>query len=1205
MKRGSPIVLSGNNQRRLLLLHVAGLLIIGSLFIGVSHWLDTRLQQRGEAIFNEQQSLHTLIASKAIRERFSSIFELLGILAFHSTPELLSGGYSKESYIDLLEVTQSHMEPMAYLGFAGSKAKVEYESSLASPVFRKIGVQWIEEYWEQLQKMQGSITTPPMLTDAVQSMAILCPVRHEGRFLGALVAVVDLSIVMDNYVRPIRSGEHGAAYVVDAEGNVVFDHEPGVIGRNVFTQLHVDYPDALRMDERLVTEDSGTDAYRFMLNRSEEKTVRKLVAWHSVHVGSQKFVIALSAPDIDADEDTTVIRMERIGSGIILFLLLAALFTVSYRTYSKRELLAANERLSDILEFLPDPTFVVDSDGIILAWNRAMAQMTNVAPEEMIGKGNKEYSIPLYGNRCSSLIDLVFDDSEKELERRYHSIDSSGGLLNAETFVPGVFGGEGAHVWATASRLYDREGNVVGAIESIRDITDRIETQQDLHASRERYALAVRGANDGIWDWDVTTDTVYFSPRWKEIIGYEDRELGNSVDEWIGRIHPEDHERVMAANMSVPQGKADHFEVEYRLRHKDGSYRWVLGRGAGLHDEQGRIYRMAGAHTDITERKKSETTSAIMLGISSAVSATNDLSELYSHVHELLASHMGAETMFIALVDPDRDLINFVYARDPDHGLPWDPVRISDIKGSSMTLHVYETGVPAILDRRQMQEIGFFGNPPAIWMGVPLKIKGNTIGVMAMHDYNDPERYTQEHLQLLSSVSEQLALAIERKRNEEKLTHQALHDSLTGLPNRTLFLERLERVLTRARERNAGRFSVLMLDLDRFKIINDSHGHLIGDEVLRTIARRLTPVVRSVDTLARLGGDEFAVLLEEVEKPGQVMHIVRRIQDEIARPIEIDGIRANTSASVGIVLRTKPYKDPGDMLRDADIAMYQAKNSGQGLFRVFNKAMHQQAMETMQLENDLVRALENNEFELHYQPQFDVITDEVLGFEALVRWNHPERGLVSPIDFIPVAEETGLIIPIGQWVMREAARTLRQWNDSTRNGTKLSVAVNVSARQASQAILVSQTRRVLRETGIEPCQLKLEITETAIMNNPEESQDILARINALGVEIAIDDFGTGYSSLSHLSRFPVDILKIDHSFVCDLTSSQENREIVRAIIALANIMGLSVIAEGVEDQGQFEEICDMQCHAVQGYFLSHPLDRESAEEFMRKRNILS
>jgi diguanylate cyclase (GGDEF)-like protein/PAS domain S-box-containing protein len=434
----------------------------------------------------------------------------------------------------------------------------------------------------------------------------------------------------------------------------------------------------------------------------------------------------------------------------------------------------------------------------------------------------------------------------------------------------------------------------------------------------------------------------------------------------------------------------------------------------------------------------------------------------------------------------------------------------------------------------------------------------------------------------------------ERKAMEATLRHHALHDALTSLPNRSNFLERLRRALERAAADPAYHFAVLFLDLDRFKVVNDSLGHMAGDHLLVEVARRLESAVRPGDTVARLGGDEFAVLLYDLKDREDVIAVAERIQERLRQPHRVEGQEVFTTASVGIALSSADYEKPEEILRDADTAMYRAKALGGVSHQTFDHTMHAEAMALLHLETDLRRAVDRNEFEVYYQPIVSLETGATIGFEALARWQHPERGLILPAEFIPLAEETGLIVPIGWWVLREACSSMAAWNARLRPPRQLMLSVNLSARQLMQPDLPEGVQAIVRDTRLGGG-LRLEITESAIMAHPETAEAVFHRLRQGGIELCIDDFGTGYSSLAHLHRFPVSLLKIDRSFVSRLGKDAYNLEIVRAIVGLAENLGIDAIAEGVETMQQRDRLLSLGSRLAQGFLFSVPLPHAEAE----------
>jgi diguanylate cyclase (GGDEF)-like protein/PAS domain S-box-containing protein len=435
------------------------------------------------------------------------------------------------------------------------------------------------------------------------------------------------------------------------------------------------------------------------------------------------------------------------------------------------------------------------------------------------------------------------------------------------------------------------------------------------------------------------------------------------------------------------------------------------------------------------------------------------------------------------------------------------------------------------------------------------------------------------------------------KRFEEQLLHQSLHDSLTGLPNRALFMDRLSQSITRC-SRGKSFFAVLYLDVDRFKVINDSLGHALGDEFLVQMAGRLRSIIREADTLARMGGDEFAVISEQVLNLSGAINVAERILEEMRKPFVIAGREIYTSVSIGIICCTGPCGAPEEVLRDADLTMYRAKSLGKARFEIFDNKLQEQAIELLTRETEFRRAMARKEFELFYQPIVDLASGQVASLEALVRWRHPKRGLVLPMEFIPIAEENGLILPLGRWVLEEACLRLAELQKKFPKLQPLCMSVNISAKQFMQTDLSIMLKSLLEETGLNPATVELEITESVVMEKGEASIGRLERLKTLGVKLFVDDFGTGYSSLSYLHRFPIDMLKIDKSFITEIDSQGGHTEIVRAIAGLGLNLGLGLIAEGVETKAQLEAIRDMGCHRAQGFYFAQPMPVAALDDFL-------
>ncbi len=481
---------------------------------------------------------------------------------------------------------------------------------------------------------------------------------------------------------------------------------------------------------------------------------------------------------------------------------------------------------------------------------------------------------------------------------------------------------------------------------------------------------------------------------------------------------------------------------------------------------------------------------------------------------------------------------------------------------------------------------------------------GDVLGTICAIDPS-PHGWTHTEISSLRDLASALVTELElrsdltRKRQaQEHLLYNTLHDPLTGLPNRTLFTERLRHAMRRASRHPDELFAVLFLDLDRFKEVNDNLGHFAGDELLRAVARRLEACLRPEDTVARLSGDEFAILLESIAEPSDAGRVAERIEEALSFPVNLAGAEVATSASMGIVTSSMAHEQPEQLLRSADMAMYRAKAAGRARYEMFDRAMHTDSLVRLQLETELRRAVERSEFRLHYQPLVSLRTGRITGLEALVRWEHPERGLLQPADFVPVAEETGLIVPVGRWVLNEACRQVIVWQNLRPRDVPLTIGINLSVKQFSQSDLIDQISRAIAQTGIAPHSLRLEITESAIIDKGNHATTVLSQIRQLGAQVYLDDFGTGYSSLSYLHGLPIDALKIDRMFVSSMDTDEKSLRLVRTILTLARIVGVRAEAEGISTAEQLRELRSLNCEQGQGYLFSAPIPGEAVADLL-------
>lgn len=581
----------------------------------------------------------------------------------------------------------------------------------------------------------------------------------------------------------------------------------------------------------------------------------------------------------------------------------------------------------------------------------------------------------------------------------------------------------------------------------------------------------------------------------------------------------------------------------------------------------------------------------------------DDLSEFYSHVHQVVSALIYAPNFFIALYDEDKEHLYFPYFVDTRGDQKPEQVYPKEILKNSLTGYVFRTDRPLLVNREQLnnlyqqKDLKVYGETPECWLGVPFHSGDSVHGVVAVQSYIEQIHYEPNDLELLTFVAQHISNALERVFSERKLQHQALHDSLTGLPNRALFLDRVHHAFLRMQRFPEQQLAVMYLDLDKFKAVNDTHGHAVGDAFLVAVGKQLKQCMRQSDTLARLGGDEFAILLEDVDELATIEEVAQRILLSLQRPVEVNGqaLLASTSIGISFCQLDAPGLIPDELIRRADIAMYQAKKDGRGIYRVYDESMQADEIPGWNIEQALKTALNDNQLQLVYQPIVALEGSIVQGFEALVRWPHPEQGMVMPDLFIPIAEQSRLIVRLDHYVLRKALRQAAYWFAA---GHRFYVSVNVSGTTVSEASFVPWLQELIQQFGI-PCYcLALELTERALIENMLQAKDSLQQLRKLGIRILLDDFGTGYSSLSYLSEFRLDVLKIDRSFINNMQDDEQDHPIVNTIIALAKTLQLSVVAEGIETQQQQHVLHRLGCDYGQGYLFAKPLSAEQALDWL-------
>ncbi|MEA3433266.1 MAG: EAL domain-containing protein [Campylobacterota bacterium] len=684
---------------------------------------------------------------------------------------------------------------------------------------------------------------------------------------------------------------------------------------------------------------------------------------------------------------------------------------------------------------------------------------------------------------------------------------------------------------------------------------------------KERMELALIGSKIAVLDWNFSDNSMYISPSWKEMLGFRDDELPNATTTWFSRAYPDDRKNVLQMIREHQEDQIKYFEFNHRLKHKNGHWVWVLGRAQILYDKKGKKVRMIGTQTDITEEKELQIKYFYQ---SQMIEQINDSITTTDLKGNIVSWNLGSEKTFgYSASEAIGKHISMLYRQE-------DIPTLKEYVSILMRTGVYNAELHLVKKSKELIPISFS-------LSLLRDENGNPTGIVGINKDNTRRKKVEDAL------------------NEQKniLRYQAHHDALTGLPNRVLFTDRLEQGIEKVKHHQAG-LALFFIDLDKFKHINDSLGHEVGDSVLKAVAKRLEGIIRKEDTLARLSGDEFTIIMEEFTQPENASHLAEKILEVLAEPMHIDDYLLYVSGSIGISLYPQDAEDAEYLLKYADTAMYKAKEEGRNNFQFYSSEMTELALEHMVLKTSLRQAIDNEEFILYYQPQIDTCTHRLVGLEALVRWEHPTMGLLSPDIFISLAEETGMIVEIDEWVMKTAIHQISKWY---RAGLKPGVlALNVSTNQLESADFFRNIDENMKKCGFKSKWLELEVTEGQMLKKPDEVVDKLEKLNDLGIGVSIDDFGTGYSSLSLLKRLPINRLKIDQSFIQDIPNDEEDVAIVRAIIALAGSLKLDLIAEGVETSEQRDFLLNNGCINIQGFYYSPPLPAEEMKKILLKNS---
>lgn len=837
-----------------------------------------------------------------------------------------------------------------------------------------------------------------------------------------------------------------------------------------------------------------------------------------------------------------------------------------------------------IIHNLPDPIWLKNPEGIYLACNKRFEDFFGATEQDIIGKTDYDFV-------NAELADFFREYDKKAMLQ--------GSPSRNEEWITFAKDGHRELLETTKMPMYDDNGELIGILGIGHNITERRESEEKLKQSEERFSLAMRGANDGLWDWNLETDEVYYSPRWKSMLGYEKNELDRNLNTWITLVHRDDKDIVLEKVRDYLVGKTDSFEVEMRMRHKDGREVFILSRAFLVNRESdGKAVRLVGTHVDITERKKAEAFNDRNAEILEMIATGKPASEIYDEIALMYEErHPGMRCSMLELED----------GRLLHGGAPSLPKEYCDaVHGLKNGPNVGSCGTSTYTGQRVLVEnietdpkwekIKHVALPHGLrccWSEPIKNSSGKVLGAFGMY-YNHPALPNEEESNDLKSAARLAGIVMERDQAQKRIRNLAYTDELTGLASRVRFYQNLEESI-KIYDRHKRRFSLLYIDLDDFKGVNDSLGHDAGDLLLKEIAKRLKNISREIDFVARISGDEFCILVKDVEDDYVAAHVAQRCLGTISKPINLSGRKVTPACTIGIAHYPDDGKDLSTLLKAADTSLYAAKEYGKNQYAFYKPELTYKAEHRFRVEQNLREAVEKQQLSLVYQPQVKINSGEIIGVEALSRWNHPQLGQVSPTEFIATAERIGIIGQLTEWVLRAACNQAVAWK---RLGfPALHMAVNISPSQFLDKDFVSLIKRILDETGMVPGQLELEVTESVVQTN-QENLSIFRDLKALGVLLAIDDFGTGYSSFASLKHLAVDYLKIDKYFIDDMIVDRKSQLLIDSMIEMGHKLEHEIIAEGVETAEQCHMLQELGCEMAQGYLFSKPVSADEISKFL-------
>ncbi|AFY40482.1 diguanylate cyclase/phosphodiesterase with PAS/PAC sensor(s) [[Leptolyngbya] sp. PCC 7376] len=844
---------------------------------------------------------------------------------------------------------------------------------------------------------------------------------------------------------------------------------------------------------------------------------------------------------------------------------------------------------NQIINALPDLVWLKDSNGFYLACNKRFEDFFGTTKQEIIGKTDRDFME-------SELANFFSKQAQKAIKK--------GSSVTNEEWITFAKDEHRKLLKTTKLPIYNQNKKLIGVLGIGHNITKSRKSEESLGHREERFSLAMRGANDGLWDWNLETNETYYSPRWKSMLGYEEEELENQFSTWEKLVHPDDKNIVLDRVQDYLAGAIDAFEVEMRMIHKDGHNVFVLSRAFLVHRESDdKATRLVGTHVDITDRKKAEAFDNRNAEILEMIATGKPASAIYAEIALLYEErHPGLRCSMLELengrlLHGGAPSLPQAYC-DAVHGLKNGP-NVGSCGTSTYTgKRVLVENIETDPKWAKIKHVALPHGMRCCWSEPIKSSSGKVLGAFGMY-YDYPALPNEEESNDLTSAARLAGIVMERDHAQKRIRELAYTDELTKLASRAHFYEDLEELIEIS-DRHKRRFGLLYIDLDNFKGVNDSLGHDAGDVLLQKIAKRLEKISRTGDFVARLSGDEFCILVKDIDDDYATAHVAQRCLERISKPVELSGRKFTPACSIGIAHYPDDGQDLSTLLKAADTSLYAAKERGKNQYAFYEQKFTDQAEYRFRVEQNLREAVETQQLSLVYQPKIEMSTGKIIGVEALSRWYHPKLGQVPPNEFIDTAERIGMIKPLTEWVLKIACNQAVAWK---RQGLpSLRMAVNISPSHFLDNDFMPLISRVIAETGINPENLELEVTESVVQTDPQ-NLEIFQQLKELGISLAIDDFGIGYSSFASLKHLAVDYLKIDKYFVNDMLTDQKSKLLVGSMVEMGHILGHEIVAEGIETVEQYQILKSFGCEVAQGYLFSRAVNAETITNLLNKNVI--